>query len=212
MPASYWSGNYSAFVEARLNAFAAKSKLIGAMAKQRKHVEESIQEQNRKARQSGDDKQLKQAARCEGRAAGGAWVRGLQGMGCWNHHARARAHIGKPHITPPHALTSRRKKLEERWGSDKTENGRRYQVRCVPAGGMLPQAGRRVVLERSPWPLPTAAAPSRVPTRLRPPAAPFPVPSPSFAPTAEQARLLWHLQAAARGPGEAGPPRRLPPA
>ncbi|KAI8476740.1 MAG: P-loop containing nucleoside triphosphate hydrolase protein [Monoraphidium minutum] len=81
----YWSGNYSAFVEARATAHAAKLRQIGALARQRKHIEESIVAQNRQARQAGDDKQLKQAA-------------------------------------------SRRKKLEERGGSDKTENGRRYKL------------------------------------------------------------------------------------
>jgi len=38
----YWSGNYSAFVEARTTAYAAKLKQIGAMNKQKKHLEDSI--------------------------------------------------------------------------------------------------------------------------------------------------------------------------
>ncbi|GBF89691.1 P-loop containing nucleoside triphosphate hydrolase [Raphidocelis subcapitata] len=81
----YWTGNYTAFVAARAAAHAAKATKIAALEKKKKHIEDSIQEQNRKARQAGDDKQLKQAA-------------------------------------------SRRKKLEERFGSDKTENGRRFKL------------------------------------------------------------------------------------
>lgn len=39
---SYWSGNYTAFVEARAAAHAAKSKALGALEKQRKHIQDSI--------------------------------------------------------------------------------------------------------------------------------------------------------------------------
>jgi hypothetical protein len=41
-PPSYWTGNYSMFVEARANTYAAKAAKLGALEKQKKHMEASI--------------------------------------------------------------------------------------------------------------------------------------------------------------------------